>query len=92
MIHNYEIYILVTLTVAVDVSVIELISAVQVYSPACEVLRELNISSLEYVGPDPVTAPTVKSPSLEMLVPLGPLQVMEGVSVSPVRVTVHVSE
>ncbi len=83
--------ILVTLTTVDDISVTELTSAVQVYSPACEVLRELNISTLEYVGQDPVTAPTVKSVSLEITVPLGALQVMEGV-MNPITVTVQVIE
>ncbi len=83
--------ILVTLTEVVDRSVTELTSAVQVYSPACEVLRELNISTLEYVGPDPVTAPTVKSVSVESTMSPGDLQVMEGV-INPISVTVQVIE
>ncbi len=83
--------ILVTLMTVDDITVTEMTSAVQVYSPACEVLRELNISTLEYVGPDPVTAPTVKSVSVETTVPLGDLQVMEGV-INPISVTVQVIE
>ncbi len=83
--------ILVTLTVVDDISVTELTSAVQVYSPACEVLRELIVSTPEYVGPDPVTAPTVKSVSVEITMSLGDLQVMEGV-INPISVTVQVTE
>ncbi len=83
--------ILVTLTAVKDTSVTELISAVQVYSPACEVLRELNISTLEYVGPDPATAPTVKSVSVEITMSPGDFQVMEGV-INPITVTVQVIE
>ncbi len=83
--------ILVTLTAVEDTSITELTSAVQVYSPACEVLREWNISTLEYVGPDPVTAPTVKSVSAEITVSPGDLQVMEGV-INPISVTVQVIE
>ncbi len=83
--------ILVTLTTVDDISVTELTSAVQVYSPACEVLRESNISTLEYVGPDPVTAPTVKSVSVEITTSPGELQVMEGV-INLISVTVQVIE
>ncbi len=83
--------ILVTLTTVEDATVTELTSAVQVYSPACEVLRELNISTLEYVGPDPVTAPTVKSVPVEITMSPGDLQVMEGV-INPISVTVQVIE
>ncbi len=83
--------ILVTLTVVDDISFTELTSAVQVYFPACEVLRELNVSTLEYVGPDPVTAPTVKSVSVEITMSPGALQVMEGV-INPISVTVQVIE
>ena len=49
--------VLVTFTGTSDVVVNELSMALHGYSPASEVLRELNISTLEYVGPDPVTAP-----------------------------------
>ncbi len=80
-----------TVTVVDDISVIELTSAVQVYSPACEVLRELNVSTLEYVGLDPVTVPTVKSVSVEITMSPGALQVMEGV-VNLISVTVQVIE
>ncbi len=76
---------------AVDTLVTESTSAVQVYSPACEVLRELNVSTLEYVGPDPVTAPTVKSASLEITVPLRVLQVTEETFTSQLTVTTQVS-
>ncbi len=84
--------ILVTLTGVVDIDVSEPRVALQVYSPACEDLREVNISSLVYVGPDPVTPPTVKSGPLEITVPPGSFQVMVGVPVSPAIVTVQVTE
>ncbi len=63
--------ILVTLTGVVDIDVSESRVALQVYTPACEVLREVNFSSLEYVGPDPVTPPIVKVESVEIIVPPG---------------------
>ncbi len=81
----------VTLTTVDDSTVTELTSAVQVYSPACEVLRELNISTLEYVGPDPVTAPAVNSVLVKITMSPGDLQVMEGV-INPISVTVQVIE
>ncbi len=83
--------ILVTLTVVDELAVTELTSAVQVYSPACEVLRELNISTREYVGPDPVISPTVKSVSVEITMSTGALQVMEG-AFNTIPVTVQVIE
>ncbi len=84
--------ILVTLTGVVAIDVTEPRVALQVYTPACEVLREVNISTREYMGPDPVTPPTVKSEPVEITVPPGSFQVMEGVPVSPKVVTVQVTE
>ncbi len=84
--------ILITLTGVVYFKVFESSVALQVYTPACEVLREFNISSREYVGSDPVTLPTVTSELVEITVPSGIFQVIEGVPVSTYTVTLQVTE